>query len=414
MRAATLASLRVVAAMACSLWAAGCSVVTRPPAGELSPFGHARHSHVPTSSAIDSAVPAPPVSTAEIAIAAGDAPFQTSHPRVQGFLDAYRTRLRDFLALALQRASKYLPMMESILAKEGVPPELAYVTLVESGFRLHAASPAGAVGPWQFVRGTGRRYGLRIDGYVDERRDPVKATRAAARYFRDLYDTFGDWHLSLAAYNRGEAKISRIRDWQKIDDYWEMSARGYLPRETMSFVPRVLAAMEIGRAPEEYGFDVAPDPPAGYDLMNIDRAISLQTVAELSGSDVATISELNPALRRGVVPPEGYVVRLPKGTRSRFEIGYAQWKHQPESPSPARRVARSIARTHRVRRGESPGSIARRHGVSVTALMRANRIRDPRAVAIGRVLQVPVIRSEPAQPGPVAVRREAPTPCTLN
>ncbi len=414
MRAATPASLRVVAAMACGLWAVGCSVATLRPAGELSPFGHARHSHVPTAPAIDSAVPAPPASTAEIESGAEDGPFQTSHPRVQGFLDAYRTRLRDFLTLALQRASKYLPKMESILAEEGVPPELVYVTLVESGFRLHAASPAGAVGPWQFVRGTGRRYGLRIDGYVDERRDPVKATRAAARYFRDLYDTFGDWHLSLAAYNRGEGNIARIRDWQKIDNYWEMSARGYLPRETMSFVPRVLAAMEIGRAPEEYGFDVVPDPPAGYDLMNIDSPISLQTVAEPSGSDVATISELNPALRRGVVPPEGYVVRLPKGTRSRFEISYAQWKRQPKPPPLASHVARSSARTHRVRRGESPGSIARRYGVSVTALMRANGIRDPRALAIGRVLQIPAVRSEPARPGPVAARRKAPTRRTLN
>jgi membrane-bound lytic murein transglycosylase D len=158
--------------------------------------------------------------------------------------------------------------MSSILAEEGLPPELVYLPIIESGFRLNAVSPAGAVGPWQFIRGTGKRYGLRIDRYVDERRDP-EGTRAAARYLRDLYDMFEDWHLSLAAYNTGEGNVARVRDTAQTDDYWEMVDRGYLPSETRQYVPRALAAMEIRRLPEEYGFERLEGRPTRYDKVVI-------------------------------------------------------------------------------------------------------------------------------------------------
>jgi membrane-bound lytic murein transglycosylase D len=320
-----------------------------------------------------------------------DSPFETSHPQVLSFLDKYQTSLRAFLSKALSRGSRYIPEMASILEQEGVPAELAYLPIVESGFRLDAVSRAGAVGPWQFVRATGRRYGLRIDGYVDERRDPEKATRAAARYLKDLYDMFGDWHLSLAAYNTGEGNIARIRDDQKIADYWEMCESGRLPNETSEFVPRFLAAMEIAKAPEDYGFEVDAAEPMSYDEVHVSRSISLRTVARLSGTTLTAVRQLNPALRRGVVPPKGYTLKVPQGTGRRFEVAYARLPQTRPLPR---------GRTHRVRRGETPSSIARRYNLTTGALMRANGIRNPRRLRAGSVLRIPDRRSAP-DPNPI-------------
>lgn len=313
--------------------------------------------------------------------------FETWHPRVQLFVAAYQTELRASIERSLERGRQYLPKMSSILAEEGVPPELVYLPIIESGFRLNAVSPAGAVGPWQFIRGTGQRYGLRIDRYVDERRDPEKATRAAARYLHDLYDMFDDWHLSLAAYNTGEANVARVRDTAQTDDYWEMIDRGYLPSETRQYVPRALAAMEIGTYAEEYGFDIPKVRPNRYDRVTIDKSMSLKTVAQLSGSSLEEVTELNPALCRGVVPPSGYEVRLPKGTRETFEVAYANFRPTAvvadDGPSYV---------THRVRRGETLASIARRYHVSSADLLRANKLDKNKQVHAGTVLRVPVKR----------------------
>ena len=235
------------------------------------------------------------------------------------------------------------PAMEAILAAEGVPIELVYLPIVESSFRLDAASWAGAVGPWQFLRATGRHYGLRIDDCVDERRDPERSTRAAARYLRYLYGRFGDWHLSLAAYNGGEAKIADIRRRKKVKDFWEMSGRGYLPKETSRFVPRFLAVMELATSPQQYGLTVAPGAPDRYEWITVDRPITVNTVAELSHTSVSSIRDLNPALRCGVVPKR-YPMRIPNGNRHRFELAYSQWILQPGAANG----------THRVSRGETP------------------------------------------------------------
>ena len=311
--------------------------------------------------------------------------LDVEHPRVQTLVAGYQTTNRRSLERALERGSKYLPSMKSTLREEGVPPEFAYgVPIVESGYSLQATSHAGAVGPWQFIRGTGMRYGLRIDGYVDERRDPEKATRAAARYLRDLYDRFGDWHLALAAYNTGEGNIERIRDKQGCENFWEMRDRGYLPSETSEYVPKVLAAMEVASSPKHYGLEVVKSPPNKFDTIQVTRPISLKAVAELTNSDVDTIKELNPALKRGVVPPDGYEVRLPEGTRDQFTVALASYR-EPE-PEPMVFAARSSG-TYRVRRGDTLGRIASRYGVSVRSLARANNIRG--GLRSGQRLQIP-------------------------
>ncbi len=271
------------------------------------------------------------------------AEFDFAHPRIDAFVTKYQTNLRGFYSRALARSGRYVPRMTSILEKEGVPAELAYLPLIESGFSTRATSRAGAAGPWQFIPGTGRRYGLRIDQYVDERRDPVKSTRAAARYLKDLHEMFGDWHLSLAAYNTGEGNIMKALGRVGADGFWDMRERGYLYQETEDYVPGFLAALQIAEDPEAYGFDTPEEQPVKYDLVRVDRSIRLSTVAKLSGASVDEIQDLNPALHRGIVPPKGYTVRIPKGTKDDFQIALASYSE----PAPVvrskhrKKVARS-------------------------------------------------------------------------
>jgi hypothetical protein len=304
--------------------------------------------------------------------------FDFSHPRVDNFVERFQTSMRGFYSRALSRSGRYVPRMSSILQKKGLPQELAYLPLIESGYSPHAVSRAGAVGPWQLIPGTGRRYGLRIDNYVDERRDPVKSTEAAAEYLKDLHDMFGDWHLSLAAYNTGEQNIVRILERRRIETFWEMSERGYLYQETSDFVPEFLAALQIAEMPEAYGFDAPDEEPAQYDVIKVNRSLSLSTVAQLAGTSADTIKELNPALRRGVVPPNGYAIRVPKGTKEGFEIALANLPTTPVVRTHARSKRRSgaVHRKHRQRHVRSVASAAKPRHVSA-----ARRNRSPVQVA---------------------------------
>ena len=270
--------------------------------------------------------------------------FTFTHPRVERFVVRFQTAGRNSLRSALSRSGRYVPRMSRILRQRGLPQELAYLPLIESGFRPHAVSPAGAVGPWQFIADTGRRYGLRIDRYVDERRDPVKSTRAAASYLKELHAMFGNWHLALAAYNTGEQNIARILEAGEAEDFWEMRRRGYLCAETADFVPQFLAALHIAETPAAYGFDAPTEQAEEYDLVRLTRSLSLATVARLSGTSTSTIKELNPALQRGMVPPHGYAVRLPKGTKAAFEMAYAAVSRtQPGQPDARAAAVKAVA-----------------------------------------------------------------------
>jgi hypothetical protein len=300
------------------------------------------------------------------------AQFDFSHPRVDNFVTRFQTSLRAFYSRALSRSGRYVPRMSSILEKKGLPQELAYLPLIESGYSPHAVSRAGAVGPWQLVYGTGRRYGLRIDRYVDERRDPVKSTEAAAEYLKDLHDMFGDWHLSLAAYNTGEQNIARILERRRIESFWEMSERGYLYQETRDFVPEFLAALQIAETPEAYGFDAPDQEPAQYDIIKVNRSLSLSTVARLAGTSTRTVQDLNPALRRGVIPPKGYSIRLPKGTKEGFEIALANLPATSVA-RPAKRSKRrsgTVHRKHRARHARAVASGAKARHVQVASSKR--------------------------------------------
>lgn len=325
--------------------------------------------------------------------------FGVEHPKVDDHVERFGTDRRGFFERALDRSGRYVPHMQAILREEGVPVELAYLPLIESGYRDQAVSRAGATGQWQFIRDTGRRYGLRIDRYVDERRDPVKATQAAARYLRDLHDMFGNWHLSVAAYNVGEMRIYRNLKRVGPETYWDMSDRGALPRETREYVPQFLAALRIARNPNRYGFAAPPQQPVAYDVVWVEGALSFRTIARLADASVAEISELNPALLRQATPPDraAYPVRLPKGTKERFETAYETLDRRFEAVAVEREsrgsVARSAKRTYKVRRGDTPSVIAQRFGVSVDALMKENRWKSARRLRPGSSVRVPVTAS---------------------
>jgi len=248
--------------------------------------------------------------------------------KVEYFLYYFQTGGRSFFSRWLSRSSRYIPMMKEILKREGMPEDLVYVAMIESGFQVHAQSWANAVGPWQFISETGRRYSLRIDQWVDERKDPVKATTAAALYLKELYGIFnGDWYLAAAGYNAGENKILRAISMYNTSDFWEISRGSYLKRETKEYVPKLLAAAIIAKDPARYGFsDIAYLPAIEFETVKIPSRTDLELVAKLAGTTYETIRDLNPDLRHWCTPPNypDYELKLPRGTKQQFELDYAK------------------------------------------------------------------------------------------
>ena len=272
------------------------------------------------------------------------ASFDLDKPAVRTSIATFQSELRDFFDGALARSAKYVPTMSSMLAHAGLPTELAYLPLIESGYRPLAISRAGAVGPWQFIPETGKKYGLRIDSMVDERRDPIKSTAAAAQYLKDLHEMFGDWELSLAAYNGGENRVARILAAKGAQNFWSMRDRGYLPNETSQYVPRFLAAVSIAKAPQEYGF-VEPEEnlPYHFEVVNVDRQVSLSTAAGLCGVSASELADLNPALRRGITP-SGYALRVPAGAAEPLRTALASYVEPARATRQVVRAGRGTAR----------------------------------------------------------------------
>lgn len=286
----------------------------------------------------------------------------------------------------LGRAETYFPMIEKIFAEEGVPDELKYLAMVESGLNPTAKSWARAVGMWQFIRATGKAYDLEVNGWVDERMNPEKATRAAARHLRDLHRMFGDWQLALAGYNYSPGRLRRhIRRAEarlgRKATYWDVYDN--LPRETRNYVPMFIATSIVASSPQDFGLgnDVVPGPSYEFDYVPVQGMISLAEAAELAGTDLETIKALNPELRGTHLPPSrtAYYLRIPLYTYDQFAEGYRAM------PASSKRAVSA----HRVRRGETLGQIARRYGVSVSSLMRKNGLRST-LINVGQSLVVPV------------------------
>jgi membrane-bound lytic murein transglycosylase D len=285
---------------------------------------------------------------------------------------------RGYFEKWLQRKSRYEAMITSKLDERGMPRDLIYLAMVESGFNPKAWSHASASGLWQFISPTGRRYGLHDDWWEDARRDPVRATDAALDYLEDLYADFGDWHQAMAAYNCGEGRIRRQLRADAQLSYWDMS----LPSETRFYVPKILAAMIIGNNPASFGFRPGENaaPPLAFDTVTVTRCLPLSGIAEAVGIDEDALKSLNPSLRRWCTPPgrSRYTVYLPEGTR---EIFYSN-HHNIGSET------RASAQRHVVTRGQTLSGIARKYGVSVASLQRANGLRGTK-VRKGQALTIP-------------------------
>jgi membrane-bound lytic murein transglycosylase D len=289
-------------------------------------------------------------------------------PRVLQAMAVFMGPGRGYFTKWLSRKSRYEELIHAKLAERGMPADLLYLAMCESGFNPKAWSKASASGMWQFISGTGRRYGLKDDWWYDPRRDPMLATEAALDYLGDLFEEFNDWHMAMAAYNCGEGKIRRLRAQDSTRGYWDMP----LPQETRFYVPKILAAMIIGNDPKRYGFSIEnAEPKLSFDTATVTHCLTIATIAKAAGVKEDTIIALNSGLRRWCTPPNkasGFTIYLPEGTRDGFWKSYealdksslVNWQH------------------HIVQKGDNLGSIAAKYRVSVAAIKATNKIKGNR------------------------------------
>jgi membrane-bound lytic murein transglycosylase D len=311
----------------------------------------------------------------------------TFNAKVEYFIRYFQSSGRKSFSKWLSRSERYIPMMREILRKEGLPEDLVYLAMIESGFAPHAFSVASAVGPWQFMSGTGKRYDLRIDPWIDERRDPIKSTVAAALYLKELYAMFNnDWYLAAAGYNAGENKILRAINMYNSRDFWQLSKGGYLKRETKDYVPKLLAAAIIAKEPAKYGFaDVAYLPAIELDTVKIPSKTDLELVASICGNSYQEIRDLNPELRRWSTPPDypDYELKIPKGKKELFEAEFAKIPEEKRYTEKLRHVR------YKAKRNDTLASVARRFGTTPQTIIELNNIGRSKKIK-GKVLTIPV------------------------
>jgi membrane-bound lytic murein transglycosylase D len=301
-------------------------------------------------------------------------------PAVLAYVKLYQGKLRTWFSRALARGYPVVPRMQQIFKDEGVPPSLVYLAIVESAFNPGAVSRAKAVGMWQFIAGTGKRYGLQIDFWEDQRRDPELAARASARYLKDLYGMFGDWPLALASYNCGEARILRYKAKNPKGDFWSLRKSRYLRRETREYVPAIFAAVLIASNPSAYGFEGLPtDPPDPTASVILSEATDLRVLARCAQIPLEQMQALNPSLKRLVTPPREFALKIPAHTYGTFQEAFAA--------VPAEE--RLAVAMHTVARGETLASLARRYGTSAEAIRLANLMKG-RRISPGQTLVVPL------------------------
>ncbi|HSJ14501.1 MAG TPA: LysM peptidoglycan-binding domain-containing protein [Longimicrobiales bacterium] len=325
----------------------------------------------------------------------------TRNERVEDWIDFLKGRNADKTQLWLERSGRYGPMIQAELRRRGMPEDLLYLALIESGFSPRAYSKAAASGMWQFIAETGRRYGLSVNGELDERRDPIRSTTAALDYLQALYDRFGSWYLAAAAYNSGENRVERIlrerAGSQRGADslFWVIAP--HLPRETRDYVPLMLAAGHIAKEPENYGFaPIEYQEPLAFDVVWVPGATDLALIARAAGIAEEAVKDLNPHLMRDRTPAgRGWAVRIPEGRRAEFAAHFPKLYQEvrlaaAEAPALAATTkAATGVRTHTVRRGETLGHLSRRYGVSVTALRNANGGVSPTRIRVGQKLRIP-------------------------
>jgi membrane-bound lytic murein transglycosylase D len=328
----------------------------------------------------------------EVTSIAHDLPLTVNDP-VLAYLNYFKTpRGSAIVETGLRRAGRYRAMVEQALREEGVPQDLIYLAQAESAFQPQAVSKAGARGMWQFMSFAGRKYGLEKTWWVDERQDPEKATHAAARDLRDLYDQFGDWYLAMAAYNSGAGTVQHAVERTGYADFWELYRRNALPKETQNYVPIILALTLISKDPARYGIEFEPEPSLKADAVKPGQPIDLRLVAETIDTDIETLRNLNPQLLRLVTPADSeFVMRIPEGTAERFfgEIAAVP----PEKWVSWRR--------HKVEEGETLSAIAKRYHVSPAEVANANDLPVSAALDQGQKLIIPAAERSEAATGKV-------------
>jgi membrane-bound lytic murein transglycosylase D len=335
----------------------------------------------------------------EIAEFGHDLPIEVND-RVLAFLGYYQKgRGRTTIEIGLERVGKYQSMIEQILKEEGLPLDLIYLCQAESAFVPRALSRASAKGMWQFISSRGKEYGLRQNWWIDERSDPEKSTRAAARHLKDLYEEFGDWYLAMAAYNSGPLRVQRALDRTGGTTFWNLADKKALPKETMNYVPTILALTIIGKNPEKYGFSVAPAPPIETERVSVNKATDLRVIAEALHLSVDELKDLNPHVLRWTTPPADpeFELILPKGYAQSFKDQVAGL---PESE-------RVLFRRHTVQRNETLSTVARKYGTTSSVLSQANNLPARKALKVGQELIIPMSGVGPAKVAAVTNGRAA-------
>ncbi len=303
---------------------------------------------------------------------------------VESFLQYFQGNGRKHFAKWWDRSQHYMVMIRDILRENELPEDLSYIAFIESGLNPKARSSANAVGMWQFMKGTGLMYGLRVDWWMDERMDPEKSTRAAARYFTNLYGRFGSWYLAAAGYNAGEGRVMRAMKKHGSDDFWEIASHNKtFRRETRDYVPKYLAALMIAKDPVSYGFEKIEyrEGPL-HEKVKISQATDLRVIARAAGATVEEIQRLNPELKRWFTPPNypDYEIKIPVGTTVQFV------KNMSKIP-PAMKLAFLM---HKVKRGETLSKVARRYNTTVQPIMYLNNLRSAKSLKPGMVIAIPV------------------------
>ena len=308
----------------------------------------------------------------------------TINQQVQHEIDLYtKGNLRAHFIASYKRSGKYRKMIVDMLQKEGLPQELSWLPLVESGFIVNALSDQRALGLWQFIPSTGHKFGLSRDEYIDERLDPEKSTQAAIDYFKELHSHFGDWSTALAAYNCGETRVLRIIRNQKIkylDNFWDLY--DHLPRETARYVPKYLATLHIVNNLGKYGLEeISIDQPLKFESFNVTKKSHLNYIAEITGIEEKKLEELNPELRQGIVPGKNYTLKVPQGSR---QILFANIDNllrlNPESVN---------FQKHHVKSGETLSLIASRYSTSVDNIILANNLQSANHIICGKTIKIP-------------------------
>lgn len=300
---------------------------------------------------------------------------------VENHLEYFKTRGRDVFQLWLDRSARYIPLMKKIFRDKNLPEDLVYIAMIESGFNPYAVSWAKAVGPWQFMPATGKLYGLKIDWWLDERKDPIKSTHAAAEHLNDLRNMFGSWPLAMASYNAGAGKVQRAVLRTRSEDFWDLKASRYIRKETKNYVPKYMAATIIAKNPEAYGFAASKYEPFKYDEVVLEESTDLRLAARCAECTYQELKELNPELRRWATPPHvgAYTLRIPAGKKELFLKNFA-------AITPDQKIKWE---RHEVQKGDTLAGIAKQYNTSPEAIRDVNGLKK-NVVKPGKHLLIPV------------------------